>query len=55
MTKKDYELIASVIRLWTTGETRIHLAFKMSEALKGTNPRFDAERFYAACFPKEKK
>ncbi len=52
MTKKDFELIARVIL-----ELELSLGVSQSKliaecfagALRGTNPRFDAERFLKAC------
>ena len=59
MTKKDYILIAQVIRdshqFWTEGkpgqmaESRDTFAFQMSNALKAENPRFDRDIFHEAC------
>lgn len=56
MTKKDFELIAEVIRD-TRGDrqgdiaqlTPDSLSVRMSNALESTNPRFDAARFRRAC------
>ena len=46
MTRKDYELIASVIDgLGLDLETTDLIANKMAEALATTNPRFDRGRF----------
>lgn len=62
MTRKDYELIASAIRkehadAYLMGMhqdaarmTLGLLAKRLSNELKATNPRFDSERFYNACF-----
>ena len=58
MTRKDFELIARAIRL-----TRLEIghispeqnyaldlaAINLGDALRGTNPRFDLERFTSAC------
>ena len=57
MTKKDFELIARVIRLSKRrfdayNETAIEIhefAKEMAYHLSATNPRFDRERFLAAC------
>lgn len=62
MTRKDYELIAAAIR--KEHESAIlmgpqcdaaklalaYLAKRLSQDLKSTNPRFDSDKFYNACF-----
>jgi len=59
MTRKDFELIAGVIRdlNYRLADTSyagvkaftVHtIAKEFSRALQGTNPRFDVERFVAA-------
>jgi hypothetical protein len=58
MTKKDYELIARILRdaraIGTTGAER-HLldiiASDFADSLAKDNPRFKKERFFAACTP----
>lgn len=52
MTKKDYELIALAIARTYDGsynETRHVIAIELAQALRGTNPRFNHERFMLAC------
>ena len=62
MTKKDYELIAEAIKdvgLWyhVGGEEGQHgagvvlfaLAMELARELAADNPRFDQQRFMAAC------
>lgn len=54
MTRRDYELIARVLaRARGPGglysEDVDTLARDMADALASTNPRFDRERFLAAC------
>ena len=62
MTRKDYELIAEAIKdvgLWyhVSGGDRQHgadvvlfsLAMELARELAADNPRFDQERFMAAC------
>ena len=56
MTRKDYELLAEVIRTSrkvTTGETALvsveHLANTLATELEIENPRFDRARFLSAC------
>jgi hypothetical protein len=63
MTRKDFILIAETIRLLPSFDThqadgRLHptdvvnhsaICRRFAEALATTNPRFDADRFIAAC------
>ena len=62
MTKKDYELIAEAIKdvgLWYhvgegerqhgAGVVLFSLAMELARELAADNPRFDQERFMAAC------
>ena len=52
MTRKDYELIASVIRNAdevADDQTREALAEMFADVLAGTNDRFDSARFLTAC------
>ena len=59
MTRKDYELIAEIIRvaMYTTnkyneeqGKSWVeHIALEFSDSLRSTNPRFDRARFLTAC------
>ena len=58
MTRKDYVLIAEAMRearLWIADQTPNAVAAWMiavkalATALHRDNPRFDRERFYAAC------
>ncbi len=46
MTKKDYELIAGVIRSAGLGYLT---AMIFAETLKTTNPQFNVKKFIAAC------
>lgn len=52
MTKKDFELIAGVLRRADTCTAKIvdarEVALMFADALQHTNPRFDRERFIAA-------
>lgn len=53
MTRRDFELIAAVIRdahLTVHGQ-RVTLASDMANALECTNPAFDRARFLRACMP----
>lgn len=52
MTKKDFELIARIIK--TLGQDiddfpTAFVAGQFAKALAGSNPRFDSARFVAAC------
>ena len=57
MTRKDYELIASVLRAngekdWrgeNARETWEEICEELADSLAIDNPRFDRERFLAAC------
>lgn len=52
MSKKDYELIARVLRGFTFGIDENEgelLAERFADELRATNPRFHRERFIAAC------
>jgi len=48
MTRKDYILIAGIIAQIPVN-LREETANAMSHALIGTNPNYDANRFYNAC------
>lgn len=49
MTRKDYELLARVIRhLDLTHMQRGYVADQFADALLRTNPRFNRERFFDA-------
>jgi len=53
MTKKDYNLIASVIRKWHRGlgaqEQCESIARAFASELLNTNPRFNTQKFIDAC------
>ena len=63
MSRKDFRLLAETIRLLPTFETRQQdgtlypcevvnfcaVVSRFAEALRVTNPRFDTQRFIAAC------
>lgn len=63
MSRKDFRLIAETIKLLPSFETRqadgklypcevvnfCGVVSRFAEALRQTNPRFNAERFIAAC------
>lgn len=48
MTRRDFELITKTIRDLPP-PARPLVAWRFAEALRSTNPRFDAERFLKAC------
>jgi hypothetical protein len=49
MTRRDFELIARAIRsAGACGYTR-HVSEALARELKASDPRFDPERFLAAC------
>ena len=54
MTKKDFELIADVFKYTQAANPSMtkclwHTAKNMATELASTNPRFNRERFLAAC------
>lgn len=55
MTRKDFELIASVIRsMDSESNSRIAIAEAFADALWQINPRYARTRFLVACEPKNK-
>ena len=66
MSRKDFRLIAETIRLLPSSETFERdgarcptdvvnfdcICLRFAEALRPTNPRFNRERFVAACYGK---
>jgi len=56
MTRKDYEIIAAAIknaamRAGNDSETVDTIVYEIAHQLALDNPRFDADRFAAACRP----
>ena len=57
MTKKDYELIANVIRgcvvfdttKLTGKEMLVEVSYQLAHFLKQDNPKFDKDKFINAC------
>jgi hypothetical protein len=49
MTRKDFELIAQVLSEVSDLPYRQQIAKNFADKLANTNPRFDRERFLAAC------
>jgi len=56
MTRKDFQLIADVLRAHQDGSDADHivrgLAVSFASELAKTNPRFNAQRFIGACLKK---
>jgi hypothetical protein len=56
MTRKDFQLIAATIAGLEVGaETKRYVARSFAEALRSTNPNFNADRFVTACTPEGKE
>ena len=55
MTTRDFELIAGVIASLNPAVPRLrhYVADRFADALAGTNPRFDRQRFLAAALGTE--
>jgi hypothetical protein len=51
MTRKDFELLAKAISLIEQGQVRHEMVAIAIAHCRATNPRFDAEKFRAACIP----
>ena len=51
MTKKDFELIAAILRTFTKDNNHWLLCLAFAVRLAQVNPRFDAKRFALACGP----
>lgn len=50
MTRKDYILIAETVNRMDLSFANIqHVALMLADSLRSTNPRFDRDRFVAAC------
>lgn len=49
MTRKHFELVASVVKDIDDEDSRTDAACKFANAFKLENSRFDAQRFFAAC------
>lgn len=49
MTKATYQIIADVFTLQPESELKSRMLTKFSEAAMRDNPRFDPEKFAAAC------
>ena len=53
MTKKHYEIVAAAVASITTRSDRWLIANKLANGFEKENPRFDRDRFIAACRPTE--
>ena len=49
MTRKDFQMIADIIKLHRSSPTAKALALDFVQAFKKVNPRFDNKRFLNAC------
>ena len=49
MTRKDFQLIANVVKNIDDPKTRHAVAMDFALRLQGENPRFDVSRFVGAC------
>jgi hypothetical protein len=49
MTRKHFELIASIVKNIENIDTRTQVAMDFAHALRGENPRFNVCRFVDAC------
>ena len=49
MTRKHFQVLADSIRTILDPHVRLNAAVAVASACKQMNPRFNADRFYAAC------
>jgi len=49
MSKKHFETLAKHIRMILDPHVRLNAAVAVAAACQEANPKFDYERFYAAC------
>ena len=49
MTRKDFQLIADVVKNIDDADTRAEVALHFGVKLRSTNPRFNLIRFVEAC------
>lgn len=49
MTRKDFQLIANVVKQIDDKDIRTGTAFRFMVELRKTNPAFNASRFLTAC------
>ena len=53
MTRKHFEVVAAAVAEITTRSDRWLIANKLANGFEKENPRFDRDRFIAACRPAE--
>jgi len=53
MTRKDFELVAAAVANITKRSDRWLVANMLANSFENDNPRFNRDRFIAACRPKE--
>ena len=49
MTRKDFQMIADVVKMIDDKDTRHTVAMNFAVKLKGVNPRFSGSKFVGAC------
>ena len=49
MTRKDFQMIADVVKMIDNKDTRHTVAMNFAVKLKGVNPRFSVSKFATAC------
>ena len=49
MTRKDFQLVADILKMHVTSHTAQAMALDFAQAFQKTNPRFDKKRFLDAC------
>ena len=49
MSRKDFQLIADVVKQIEDADVRLGTVYKFVVALRATNPRFNKNRFLDAC------
>jgi hypothetical protein len=49
MTRKDFQLVADILKLHVASHTAQAMALDFAQAFQKTNPRFDKKRFLDAC------
>ena len=52
MTRKDFQMIADVVKMIDDKDTRHTVAMNFAVKLKDVNPRFNMNLFVSACQPK---
>ncbi len=50
MTKKDYIAIAAILNRVTKPPVLVYIIQDMADYMKQDNPRFDEDKFIAACY-----